>query len=103
MAEYVYSGVNVFHVPARIDPQGDPEKSTPGAMFVPGVPTELDDRDAQNPAVKQLMESQLLRPAEDADKQRAKEVDDERRRENAQRDESEAKNRGQQGSTPTKR
>jgi len=82
MAEYVYSGQNIFHVPARIDPQGKPENTTPGAVFAPGIPTELDDRDAENPLVKQLIEAGTLKPAQDADKARAAQIEDERKREN---------------------
>ena len=82
MADYVYTGQNIFHVPARIDPAGDPEKTTPGAIFAPGVPTPLDDRDAQNPHVQEMIKRGQLRPAEAADTQKAAQVEEERKREN---------------------
>jgi hypothetical protein len=100
MAEYVYSGQNIFHVPPRIDPQGNPEKTTPGAVFAPGIPTELDDRDAQNPLVQQLMKAGSLRPAQDEDKARAAEIEDERKRELA---EQEQKAKQQAGGSAGKR
>lgn len=101
--EYVYHGSNVLHVPAVIDPQGDPEKTTPGAMFAPGIPTTLDDRDAQRPTVKHLIDTEVLKPASDADKARAAEIEDERKRENAERERQEGTSRGAHAAQPGKK
>ena len=100
MAEYVYSGQNIFHVPPRIDPQGKPENTTPGAVFAPGVPTELDDRDAENPLVKQLMQEGRLKPANEDDRARAAKVEEDRKRELA---EAEEKAKAQGGAQAGKR
>lgn len=90
MAKYVWNKPNIMHVPGVMDPKGDVEKNTPGAIFAPGMPVELDDKDAQRPAVKAYIDSKQLTLATDEDEERAAQVEAERQRENQ---EAEAKAR----------
>jgi len=82
MAKYVWNLPNILHVPGQIDPKGDPEKMTPGAIFAPGIPTDLDDKDAANPAVKAHIDAKRLTLATDEDEEKAAQVELERQREN---------------------
>lgn len=82
MAKYVWNEPNILHVPGVMDPKGDVEKNTPGAIFAPGMPVELDDKDAERPLVKALIDAKKLTLATDEDEEKAAQVEAERQREN---------------------
>lgn len=81
MAEYVSRVPRVITIPGN----PDPEKSTPGAVLVPGMPTEIAEGDLQNPFVKQMLDQKIIEPAGGEDKKKASEIEAERQAENAER------------------
>ena len=70
MPEYTNKSSRVIHAP--------------GTMLVPGIPVELSEDDLKNPHVKALMEEKVIVSATEADRQKAAEMEAERKAELAE-------------------